>query len=137
VRAFIETSGEGQFVDWHRAYDDKRPKAIIRSGFRLWVDRDGRPVKSGPDFQRSYGDEAIEKRPLDYTDTSFEYYVYPEAFRANACQGLDHDTVCKVLVDHGCMERSKDRWTYKARLPGAGGPVSCYKITSKLMALDL
>jgi putative DNA primase/helicase len=135
VRAFIETSGEGQFVDWHRAYDDKRAKAIIRSGFRLWVSADGRPVKSTKDHQSVYGDELVAK--IDYTDTSFEYYVLPEAFRANACQGLDHDTVCKVLVDHGCMERSKDRYTYKARLPGAGAPVSCYKITSKLLTLDL
>lgn len=135
VRAFIEASGEGQFVDWHRAYDDKRAKAIIRSGFRLWVSADGRPVKSTKDHQSVYGDEAVAK--IDYTDTSFEYYVLPEAFRANACQGLDHDTVCKVLVDHGCMERSKDRYTYKARLPGAGAPVSCYKITSKLLTLDL
>ncbi len=60
-----------------------------------------------------------------------------ELAACNACQGLDHDTVCKVLVDHGCMERSKDRWQYKARLPGAGGPVPCYKITSKLLTLEL
>ena len=63
----------------------------------------------------------------------------PECFRNEICQGFDYKVVARLLVDHGCMIADKGRpFDSKHRLPGMGKtPVSCYRITPEIFALDL
>ena len=85
------------------------------------------------DHQREFG----ERMPADLGENiTFEYFVLPEAFKAELCNGFDAQTVARVLLDHGCLTVDQDRLTVKPRLPGIGH-ARCYHITPALFALDL
>lgn len=32
-----------------------------------------------------------------------EYFILAETFKGEICSGLDHQAVCRVLVEHGCL----------------------------------
>ena len=133
VRRFLELHGEGRFTWWHRAADDHSAKTLHRAGFRRMVNERGEPIKTHADHQRSYGEE-IE--PFDAERTSVEYFVMPEVFRAEVCQGFDAEAVCKVLADHGCLTTNEPgRWAKKVKLPGLGS-ARCYHINPKVFELD-
>lgn len=133
VRRFLELHGEGRFTWWHRAADDHSAKTLNRAGFRRMVNERGEPIKSNADHQRAYGEEIT---PLDADHTSVEYFVMPETFRAEVCQGFDPEAVCKVLADHECLTaKEAGRYTVKERLPGLG-PSRCYRIPPKIFEVD-
>jgi putative DNA primase/helicase len=133
VRRFLEQHGEGRFTMWHRAADDHSPKTLNRAGVRRMLNGDGEPIKANTDHQREYG----ERMPADLGENvTFEYFVLPEAFKAEVCQGFDAQTVARVLLDHGCLIVEPDRLTVKTKLPGIG-PARCYRITPKLFELDI
>jgi len=132
VRRFLEAHGEGRFTWWHRAADDHNAKTLQRAGFRRMVDGEGKPIKSDADHQREYG----ERMPaLVGEGVSVEYFILPEVFRAEVCQGFDADAVCRVLAEHQCLVSESGRHTVSARLPGLGN-ARCYRIPPAIFALD-
>jgi putative DNA primase/helicase len=134
VRRFLETHGEGRFTWWHRASDDHNAKTLQRAGFRRMVDQDGKPIKSDAEHQREYG-ERME--PADGEAVSVEYFLLPEVFRAEVCQGFDYQAVARVLLDHGALLPGTGRaFDCKQRLPGLGVS-NCYRIPPALFALDV
>ena len=134
VRRYLETNGEGRFTQWHRAADDHAPKTLQRSGFRRMVGEDGQPIKTDADHQREFGERMS---PAMGESVRFEYFILPETFRAEVCQGFDYKTVARVLLDHGCLMPDKGRaFDTRQRLPGMGLGW-CYRITPALFELDV
>ena len=134
VRRFLETHGDGRFAMWHRAADDHAPKTLQRAGVRRMLNADGEPIKSDSAHQREYG----ERMPATLGEgVSFEYFVLAETFRAEICQGFDHQAVCRVLAAHGCLTNKEgDRYTVSTRLPGIG-KARCYCISPAIFELDI
>lgn len=133
VRRFVELHGEGRFTWWHRAADDHNAKTLHRAGFRRMVNDRGEPIKSNAEHQRSYG-ERME--PVDGEGTSVEYFIMPEVFRSEVCQGFDPEAVCKVLDANGCLVKNEpDRYTKKVKLPGLG-LARCYHIPPQIFQVE-
>jgi len=60
------------------------------------------------------------------------YYVLPEAFKQDLCEGIDPTFAAKVLKDNDCLELgSDDRPAKQVRLPSIGSH-RCYVITPKI-----
>ena len=80
----------------------------------------------------------LERMPATLGEgVSFEYFVLAETFRAEICQGFDHQAVCRVLAAHGCLTvKEGDRYTVSTRLPGIG-KARCYCISPAIFELDL
>lgn len=134
VRRFLESHGEGRFTWWHRAADDHNAKTLQRAGFRRMVDQDGKPIKSNSDHQQEYGERMA---PADGESTSVEYFVLPEVFRSEMCQGFDYQAVCRTLLERGALVPDKGRpFDCRTRLPGHG-MANCYRISPALFALDM
>jgi putative DNA primase/helicase len=136
VRRFLETHGEGRFALWHRQGDDHNSKTLQRAGFRRVYCVDGDPFK---DIGAS--DKGLEPSFSYVLDQGgyVHYFVLPECFRTEICNGFDYKAVARVLVEAGCLLPGKDRaFDSKHRLPGMGkNPVNCYVITPKIFELDL
>lgn len=133
VRRFLEAHGSGRFTWWHRASDDHAPNTLQRAGFRRMVDSEGKPIKSDAEHQREYGERIT---PMDGEGVSVEYFILPEVFRSEVCQGLDYQAVARVLLEHGALLPSAGRaFDCKQRLPGLGLS-NCYRIPPALFALD-
>ena len=142
VRAFFEAHGEGRFTWWHRATDDHSVKTLQRAGFRRLIDEEGAPIKVPP--RRSTGALSMEDQRLydellpavDSERTQVEFFVLPEVFRSEVCNGFDYTAVCKALIEHGCLKPGAGRhFDDKQRLPGLG-PSRCYRITSAIYELE-
>jgi putative DNA primase/helicase len=134
VRRFLEINGEGRFTQWHRAADDHAPKTLQRAGFRRMVDEDGKPIKTDADHQREFGERMS---PAMGEGVRFEYFILPETFRAEVCQGFDYKTVARVLLDHECLMPDKGRaFDTRQRMPGIGLGYS-YRIAPALFELDV
>ena len=134
VRRFLETHGEGRFSMWHRAADDHSPKTLQRAGVRRMLGSDGEPIKTNSQHGVEFGD----RMPADLGEgVSFEYFILAETFRAELCAGFDFKSVCRVLLDHGCLLPDKGRaFDCKPRLPGVG-LTWCYRIPPAIFDLDL
>ncbi|MDP4075230.1 DUF927 domain-containing protein [Acidovorax sp. A1169] len=142
VRRFLESHGEGRFTWWHRASDDHNAKTLQRAGYRRLVDKDGKPIKMAKQTAApgtSARDAEIYEaatRPDDES-TSVEYFVLPEVFRAEVCQGFDYQAVARVLFEHGALIPGAGRaYDCKQRLPGLGLS-NCYRISPALFAIDV
>ena len=95
---------------------------------------DGKPIKNDAEHQREYGERMA---PVDGEGVSVEFFVLPEVFRSEVCQGFDYQAVCRALVDHGCLAPDANRpFDCRPRLPGLG-LTSCYRLTSAIFSLDL
>ena len=131
VRRFLEAHGEGRFTWWHRAADDHNTKTLHRAGFRRRMDEKGEPIKT---HSASYESKPPEISAVNETVT---YYVLPEVFKAELCQGFDPQAVARLLLERECLVRKEsDRFTVKERLPGMG-PTWCYRIPARVFELDL
>ena len=67
------------------------------------------------------------------------WLVFPEVFRNDFCSGLDHKRVAETLLEHGMLERSKERWEKLQRIKEPGGDVKpkwFYWITDKILESD-
>ena len=134
VRRFLETHGEGRFSIWHRSADDHAPKTLNRAGVRRMLNADGEPIKTNSQHGAEFGD----RMPAALGEgVSFEYFITAEVFTAEVCGGADRDTVCRVLLEHGCLIPDKGRaFDCKPRLPGLG-LTRCYRIPPAIFGLDL
>jgi putative DNA primase/helicase len=122
VRRFFESHGEARFTDWDRPVintDSHPPRTIQRAGYRKHipaVDDEGKPV-----YLENH-DRA----------THTEYYVLPETFKGEICNGFDYRVVCRLMVRKGWLMPDGKGFTRKERLPGGEGTAHCYRITHKL-----
>lgn len=134
VRRFLELNGEGRFSMWHRGADDHAPKTLNRAGVRRMLNADGEPIKTNNQHGAEFGD----RMPAALGEgVSFEYFITAEVFTAEVCGGADRDTVCRVLLEHGCLVPDKGRtFDCKPRLPGLG-LTRCYRIPPAIFELDL
>lgn len=95
---------------------------------------EGKPIKSDSEHQREYGERILAAAG---EGVSVEYFVLPEVFRTELCQGFDYRAVCRVLLEHGCLTPDKGcPFDCNPRLPGMG-LTNCYRLSSALFALDL
>ncbi|MCC6211208.1 MAG: hypothetical protein IT513_09225, partial [Burkholderiales bacterium] len=111
VRRFFELHGEGRFTPWERAErnDDHAPKTLHRAGFR-----------------RAISDPAGGV-------SAWEYFVLPETFRAEICEGFEPKAVLRVLRERGDLDPDKGRpFDCRVRLPGSG-LTTCYRIKSSIL----
>jgi putative DNA primase/helicase len=134
VRLFLVTHGEGRFTWWHRGADDHSAKTLQRAGYRRTLNDRGEPIKTNNQYGAEYG----ERMPAGAGEySSVEYFILPDAFRSEVCQGLDSQAVCRVLLDHGCLIPDKGRsFDTKQRLPGLGLSW-CYRISPAIFELEL
>jgi len=133
VRRFLETHGEGRFTYWHRAVEDRSPRTLNRAGVRRMVNDKGQPIKTTINLVT--GD--VERMPTELGENvSFEYFVMPECFKGEICQGFDALAVARLLLEHGCLAADEGHLTVKTKLPGIG-PSRCYRITPKIFELDI
>jgi putative DNA primase/helicase len=118
VRNFMQLHGAGRFTWWHRAGDDHAPNTLARAGYRRMVTPEGKPVKANTDHQREYGEHMSH---ADAEETSVEYFVFPEVFDKELCQGFDPLAVKRLLRDKGHLVPASDsRFDRRERLPGMG-----------------
>ena len=98
------------------------------------LNADGEPIKSNSQHGTEFGD----RMPAALGEgVSFEYFILPEVFRAEVCQGFDYQAVARVLLEHGALLPGTGRaFDCKQRLPGLGVS-NCYRITPALFALDV
>jgi putative DNA primase/helicase len=133
VRRFLELNAEGRFAMWHRGGDDQAPKTLNRAGVRRMVNEDGEPIKSNSQLGAALGD----RMPAALGEgVSFEYFILTETFKVEVCQGFDHKTVARVLLEHGCLVPDKGRaFDCRPRLPGIGN-TWCYRVPPTIFELD-
>jgi putative DNA primase/helicase len=118
VRSFIQLHGAGRFTWWHRAGDDHAPNTLSRVGYRRMVTLEGKPIKANADHQREYGERISDG---DAEQTAVEYFVFPEVFDKELCQGFDPVAVKRLLRDKGHLEPATGgRFDRRERLPGMG-----------------
>ena len=118
VRSFIQLHGAGRFTWWHRAGDDHAPNTLSRAGYRRMVTPEGKAIKAHADHQREYGEKISDG---DAEQTSVEYFVFPEVFDKELCQGFDPMAVKRLLRDKGHLEPATGgHLARRERLPGMG-----------------
>ena len=134
VRSFLELHGEGRFQWWHRAADDRAPKALSRAGFRKLVHGD-REVESTVGFESVYGGEHMTSQQAE--ESHAVYYVLAEVFRKEVCAGYDARAVAKLLARHGHLvtDEKDERLAKKVRLPLIG-PTRCYVVKPSVFELE-
>lgn len=133
VRRFLEAHGEGRFTWWHRAGDDHNAKTLNRAGLRRMLNADGEPIKTNSQHGAEFGD----RMPAAVGEgVSVEYFILPEVFRSEVCQGFDPQAVCRVLLEYGCLVATPGHHTIKTRLPGLGNS-RCYHVPAAIFELDL
>ena len=133
VKHFVEVHGAARFPYWHRAGDDHAPNPLQRAGLRRMLDSDGKPIKTNSQHGAEFGDRMASAAG---EGSSAEYFVLPEVFRSEVCRGFDVATVCRVLINAGCLVCEDGHYTVSQRLPGIG-KVRCYHLTTRLMELDV
>ncbi len=118
VRNFLQLHGGGRFTWWHRAADDHAPNTLSRAGYKRMVNDDGKPVKSNAEHQRAFGERMGD---ADAQGVATEYFIFPEVFDKEVCQGFDAKAVKRLLRDLGHLHAESDtRYERKERLPGIG-----------------
>ncbi len=71
------------------------------------------------------------------TPEGVEFYVLPEAFRAEVCAGFDAKAVARLLVAKGMLRPDKDGKAARSeRLPGIGRCSRCYVVTPLLWGVE-
>ena len=118
VRNFLQLHGAGRFTWWHRAGDDHAPNTLSRAGYKRMVNDDGKPVRSNAEHQREFGERITD---ADAQGVATEYFIFPEVFDKEVCQGFDAKAVKHLLrsLEHLHAE-SDTRYERKERLPGIG-----------------
>ncbi|MES2344648.1 MAG: hypothetical protein V4494_01730 [Chlamydiota bacterium] len=63
-----------------------------------------------------------------------EFYVFPERYKSEICQGYDPSLVAKVCAKHGLLKLSaQGECTRSERLPSKKNTTRCYLFTSKVL----
>lgn len=132
VRRFFELHGEARFSDWERPASDTSqhpPRTINRAGYRKHGDA------KDANGNKIYLD-GVDRDGFERTAKETEYYVFPETFKGEVCQGFDYRAVCKLLVRLGGLMPDGKGFTRRERLPGGEGHTHVFRITPKLWGDD-
>ncbi|WP_323845299.1 DUF927 domain-containing protein [Microbulbifer magnicolonia] len=104
LRLFFDLYGESQFTRWDRedaTADDHTVRTLKRCGYRKTLQ----------------DSNALEGSPCSETI----YYVYPAAFKAEICKGLNDRKAKQLLADCGALERDNNgKFSIPTRLPNSG-----------------
>ena len=133
AQGFLERHAEGRFTWWHRAADDHNPKTLNRAGFRRLLAPDGTPINRDSQHAVEIGERMS---PTVGEECQTEYFILPDVFRSEVCQGFDVQAMCRVLAEHGALHTDAGRFTVRPRLPGVGN-TRCYQIKPDLFGLDV
>ncbi len=107
VRHFFELHGDSRFSPWDQKDEDYPTKTINRSGY---------------------------KRNLE---GEWHYYVFPEAFKQDVCQGLDSEVVAKILIEKGwLLPDSEGKSSRPERLPCSETSIRCYHFNGQKVFSD-
>jgi putative DNA primase/helicase len=107
IRRFLEAHGESRFTAWGGAPEDNHRPTINRAGFRR-----------------------------TNADGGTEYYVLPQAWKAELCAGFDPRTLADVLVDRELLIPDADgKPQSRHRLPGLG-VTRCYRLSGAILGGD-
>jgi putative DNA primase/helicase len=120
VRRWLQLHGAGRCTWWHRAADDRAPDKIHRAGFRQLVGADGQPLTKRSEIPDRMADDLDD---YDKQSGSTDYFLFPEVFASEVCEGLDAQAVKRLLLDRQYLVPGKDGClTVKPRVPGNGTP---------------
>lgn len=108
VRQWFGLHGEARFTDWHRD-DDHAPKTTNRAGWR-------RAVKDAQTGQV----------------IGWDWFVFPDVFRTEACKGYRERAVLTLLGERGHLVREGRHFGCRASPPGAD-KVTVYRIRSSVL----
>ena len=90
------------------------------SRFTLWGSKSKQPTPNRAGFRKAAA------QGLDTEDVVYEYYVLPDTYKSELCQGFDPRWATKALVERGLLQTDSDnKPQVKPRLPGMG-PTRCY-----------
>ena len=68
----------------------------------------------------------------------WEFYVFPETFKKDICNGLDPTQVAKICAKYGLLQcEPGGGHTRPERLPGIQGTTRCYRFTSKVLGGEI
>lgn len=106
VRRFLEQHGESRFSRWDETFDNNEmSRTNNRAGFRRVTD-----------------------------DNRTEFYVLPEVYKNEVCNGLDPKEVTRALRERDFLVLSADQKSQKQeRLPGMG-PKKVYRIKADILS---
>lgn len=106
VRHFLELHGESRFTQWLVGIDNNGAgNTINRAGFRKTTD-----------------------------DDRTMFYVLPEVWRTEVCQGLNPRQVARIMLDRSFLIPGTDgRATQSVRLPGLGETKRVYVISPDIL----
>lgn len=121
------------FMAWLESFGgagNKEERAILsqvraffeQHGSSRFEDRNGKPD------QRVINRAGFFENGPDETKT---FYVLPESFKNDICQGYDHKTVCEALSKAGWIRTTDSKNSVTVRLPGTG-PTRCYEFTAAM-----
>ncbi|WP_299944464.1 DUF927 domain-containing protein [uncultured Microbulbifer sp.] len=104
LRLFFDLYGESHFTRWDRedaTADDHTVRTLKRCGYRKTL-QDSNALE-GPSCSETI------------------YYVYPAAFKAEICKGLNDRRAKQLLAESGALERdSNGKFSTSTRLPNSG-----------------
>jgi putative DNA primase/helicase len=134
VRLFLEQHGAMRFVWWHRALDDHAPQVGNRAGFRRMVTAEGKPIKSNSQHLSEYGERMHSD---DAAETAVDFFILPEVWRGEVCQGFNHEAVARLLLKRNHLKTAKGQGLQdRQRLPGMGLS-SCYHVSPSIFSDEL
>ena len=105
-----------RFVWWHRASDSHAPSVSNRAGFKRLFEGDKPLSPSKADF---IGDPNPETA-FDASDCVEVYYVMPNTFKSEICNGFDSRAMSRLLVADGILKSGADGAALSVKLPGMG-----------------
>jgi|GEM_PF-152553 len=86
-----------------------------------------------------YGEEsvsqlqAIQQRAGFYRASANEFYVLPEPFKRQVCEGLNWKLVARVLHERGLLLDTSSR---SVRVPGLSNSIRAYRISGRIVGYD-
>lgn len=148
--AAVEAAGQ-LFREWVKAFGgegNQEPRRMVEQ-VREWLQRNS-PTRL-EDLRRSNAEDShaprVEnragwKRPTKDTQSFLEkeqvheFLIYPAVFRSELAEGFDAAQVAQELLKRGFLERSSDRLTIKARVPGLNKPQWFFLIRPEILEGD-
>jgi len=106
VRKFFQAHGSSRFETWEDRIESITPRISNRAGFRR----------------------------MDKTSGEWSFYVFPEIFKKEICQGYNSSMILKEMKSRGLLRvQEKEHLTVKPRIPGLGNSTRLLHISSAVL----
>jgi uncharacterized protein (DUF927 family) len=123
VRAFIEKHGASRFQKIRdRLKRDEKTNVLLPDPDDPIVD--DRPVVNRAGFVKPDADGNIT-----------EYFISPEVFRREVCEGFDYEAVAKMLRNEGLLDVDKDRARNQIQIRTPEGRIRVYAVKSTILEM--